>query len=58
MLENLRLLSNLETSTEKLYRVVLVGQPELETKLNRYKMRQLKQRIAIQCQLNQLTIRR
>jgi general secretion pathway protein A len=54
VLENLRLLSNLETLTEKLLQIVLVGQPELETKLNRYELRQLKQRIAIQCRLERL----
>jgi general secretion pathway protein A len=51
VLENLCLLSNLETTTEKLLQVVLVGQPELETKLCQPGLRQLKQRIAIQCQL-------
>ena len=54
VLENLRLLSNLETSTEKLLQIVMVGQPELETKLDRYELRQLKQRIAIQCRLERL----
>jgi general secretion pathway protein A len=54
VLENIRLLSNLETSTEKLIQIVMVGQPELETKLNQYELRQLKQRIAIQCRLERL----
>ncbi len=54
VLENLRLLSNLETATEKLLQVVLVGQPELETKLNQPGLRQLKQRIAIRCRLERL----
>jgi general secretion pathway protein A len=54
VLENLRLLSNLETSTEKLLQIVMVGQPELEVKLNRAELRQLKQRIAIQCRLERL----
>ncbi len=54
VLENLRLLSNLETATEKLLQIVLVGQPELETKLNHHELRQLKQRIAIQCRLERL----
>jgi general secretion pathway protein A len=54
VLENLRLLSNLETATEKLLQIVIVGQPELETKLNQYELRQLKQRIAIQCRLERL----
>jgi len=46
-LEDLRLLSNLETSTSKLLQIVLVGQPELEEKLNSRELRQLKQRIVI-----------
>jgi general secretion pathway protein A len=54
VLENLRLLSNLETTTEKMLQVVLVGQPELETKLSQPGLRQLKQRIAIQCRLERL----
>jgi general secretion pathway protein A len=54
VLENLRLLSNLETSSEKLLQIALVGQPELETKLEQAKLRQLKQRIAIQCRLSRL----
>jgi general secretion pathway protein A len=54
VLENLRLLSNLETSTEKLLQVVMVGQPEFETKLNQPELRQLKQRIAIQSRLERL----
>lgn len=53
-LENLRLLSNLETAGEKLLQIVLVGQPELEAKLARPELRQLKQRIAIQCRLERL----
>jgi general secretion pathway protein A len=54
VLENLRLLSNLETATEKLLQIVLVGQPELETKLNQPELRQLRQRIAMQCRLERL----
>ena len=54
VLENLRLLSNLETATEKLLQIVLVGQPELEKKLARPNLRQLKQRIAVQCRLDRL----
>lgn len=46
-LENLRMLSNLETSTDKLIQIVLVGQPEFEQILNQSKLRQLKQRIAV-----------
>lgn len=54
VLENLRLLSNLETSSEKLIQIVLVGQPELQRKLAQQKLRQLKQRVAIQCRLDRL----
>jgi len=50
-LENLRLLSNLETDQEKLLQIVLMGQPELEAKLDQPNLRQLKQRVALQCRL-------
>jgi hypothetical protein len=50
-LEGLRLLSNLETDKEKLLQIVLIGQPELRIKLDKPSLRQLKQRIAIQCEL-------
>ncbi|MCF7887543.1 MAG: AAA family ATPase [Candidatus Omnitrophica bacterium] len=50
-LEQIRLLSNLETSQEKLLQILLVGQPELEDKLNEFKLRQIKQRINIKCRL-------
>jgi len=53
-LEDLRLLSNLETDKMKLIQMVLVGQPELIDLINRPEMRQLKQRIAIQCNLELL----
>ena len=46
-LEELRMLSNLETATAKLLQIILVGQPELEEKLNSRELRQLKQRIVI-----------
>jgi general secretion pathway protein A len=46
-LENLRMLSNLETSKDKLLQIVLIGQYEFEQMLNQYSLRQLKQRIAI-----------
>ena len=46
-LENLRMLSNLETSKNKLIQIVIVGQPEFEKILNLHELRQLKQRIAI-----------
>ncbi|MFA5095819.1 MAG: AAA family ATPase [Candidatus Omnitrophota bacterium] len=47
LLEQIRLLSNLETEKEKLLQVVLVGQPELNTRLNLYELRQLRQRIMV-----------
>lgn len=46
-LENLRMLSNLETSTEKLIQIVLIGQPEFAHKLELHALRQLKQRLVI-----------
>src|SRR4030042_4521994 len=54
-LENLRMLSNIETSTDKLIQIVLVGQPELEQKLNLKALRQLNQRIAIKSTIATLT---
>lgn len=46
VLEELRLLGNLETDSEKLIQIVLVGQPELENRLDRPRLRQFKQRVA------------
>lgn len=54
-LENLRMLSNLETSTDKLIQVILTGQPEFEHKLNQHTLRQLKQRIAIRVKITPLS---
>ncbi len=54
-LENLRVLSNLNTSTDNLIQIVLVGQPELADKLNRHELRQLKQRVAVRCTLEPYT---
>src|SRR5580704_1976338 len=56
MLEEIRLLTNLETSTEKLLQIVLAGQPELETKLNQPDLRQLRQRITLRAKTRQLTL--
>lgn len=53
-LEELRLLSNLETSEDKLLQIVLVGQPELDKRLDSNEFRQLKQRIALRAQLGPL----
>ena len=54
-LENLRMLSNLETSREKLIQIVLVGQPEFEELLKEHRLRQLRQRIAIRSTIMPLT---
>ena len=54
-LEHLRMLSNLETSTQKLIQIVLVGQPEFDAKLNNHALRQLKQRLVIRGTIAPLT---
>jgi general secretion pathway protein A len=54
-LEQLQMLSNLETSTQKLLQIVLVGQPEFEAKLNAQALRQLKQRLVIRATIAPLT---
>ena len=54
MLEELRLLSNLETDTEKLIQIILVGQPGLVEKLDRPELVQLKQRVALRCRIRPL----
>jgi len=56
VLEEIRLLTNLETSTEKLLQIVLSGQPELEQKLNQPGLRQLRQRITLRCKTYPLTL--
>ena len=53
-LEQIRILSTLETATRKLLQIVLVGQPELEDTLRRRELRQLDQRIGIRCYLTPL----
>lgn len=55
LLEEVRLLSNLETTDDKLLQIILVGQPELDEKLDSVNLRQLKQRIALRAQLGPLT---
>ena len=55
VLEEIRLLTNLETSTEKLLQIVLSGQPELEEKLKLPELRQLRQRIMLRCRTAQLS---
>jgi general secretion pathway protein A len=54
LLEEIRLLTNLETSQQKLLQIVLVGQPELDSKMDSGDLRQLKQRITLRCQLEPL----
>jgi general secretion pathway protein A len=54
ILEEVRLLTNLETDDEKLLQIVLVGQPELNEKLDSIRLRQLKQRIAVRSHLGSL----
>lgn len=53
-LEEVRLLSNLETTEDKLLQIILAGQPELDKKLDSIELRQLKQRIALRTQLGPL----
>jgi general secretion pathway protein A len=55
VLEEIRLLTNLETSSEKLLQIVLSGQPEFEEKLNLPQLRQLRQRVMIRCKTAPLT---
>jgi general secretion pathway protein A len=56
VLEQIRLLSNLETDKQKLLQVVLMGQPELKDVLARKELRQLRQRIWVHYELNPLTL--
>ena len=51
LLEEIRLLTNLETTSHKLLQIILAGQPELDRKLDSYELRQLKQRIGLRCRL-------
>jgi general secretion pathway protein A len=50
-LEQIRLLSNFETPTDKLLQIILAGQPELRTKLEHPDLRQLMQRVALRCRI-------
>jgi general secretion pathway protein A len=56
VLEQLRLLSNLETNRDKLLQIILVGQPELSEILNSHALRQVGQRITLSYQLRPLTL--
>jgi general secretion pathway protein A len=55
LLEQIRLLSNLETDQRKLLQIVLIGQPELRDKLNEQRLRQLRQRITVRYHLAPLS---
>jgi general secretion pathway protein A len=56
VLEEIRMLLNLETPGEKLLQIVLAGQPELEARLERPELRQVKQRITLRCKTAALTL--
>src|SRR5437868_2460820 len=56
LLEQIRLLSNLETDARKLLQIVLMGQPELRDRLNEHGLRQLRQRITVRYHLHSLTL--
>jgi hypothetical protein len=56
LLDEVRLLTNIETDTEKLLSLVIAGQPELANRLSEPSLRQLKQRVALRCELRPLTL--
>jgi type II secretory pathway predicted ATPase ExeA len=56
VLEEVRLLTNLETAQQKLLQIILAGQPELDEKLDSFGLRQLKQRVALRCHLQPLSL--
>lgn len=56
LLEEIRLLGNIEAASSKVLNIVLCGQPELADRLNSMSLRQLKQRIALRCELSPLTL--
>jgi type II secretory pathway predicted ATPase ExeA len=56
VLEEIRMLTNLETFTEKLLQIVLVGQPELEQRLKQPQLRQLRQRLTLRAKTHPLTL--
>ena len=56
LLEEIRLLANIETNDEKLLSVIIAGQPELAERLNDASLRQFKQRVALRCELRPLTL--
>ena len=56
ILEEIRLLANIETNESKLLSVIMAGQPEVTSLLNDESLRQLKQRVALRCELRPLTL--
>ena len=54
LLEEIRLLANIESASEKLLSIILAGQPELADRLNQTSLRQLKQRVGLRCALRPL----
>jgi general secretion pathway protein A len=56
VLEEIRMMTNLETFTEKLLQIVLVGQPELDQKLKQPQLRQLRQRLTLRAKTHPLTV--
>ncbi len=56
VLEQIRLISNLETERDKLIQIILAGQPELEDVLSRHDLRQLSQRITVRCRLTPMDL--
>jgi general secretion pathway protein A len=57
VLEQVRMISNLETVHTKLIQIILAGQPELDDVLNRHDLRQLSQRITVRCRLTPMNMR-
>lgn len=56
ILEEIRLLANIEEATERFLPLVLVGQPELAARLNHPRLRQLKQRVALRCEIKPFSL--
>ncbi|MEI7816938.1 MAG: AAA family ATPase [Desulfuromonadales bacterium] len=56
VLEQVRMISNLETERDKLIQIILAGQPELNDVLNRHDLRQLNQRITVRCRLTPMKL--
>lgn len=57
VLEQVRMISNLETERDKLIQIILAGQPELNEILNRHDLRQLSQRITVRCRLTPMSLK-